>query len=76
MEYKQEDKEKYMDSIGTLEALCFEKGDVNSLYIKALSIVKEVVKWDGDPRPIFEHGYVHEKGRAINRLLDEKNIVG
>ena len=71
MKYDKTNKEKYEKCIDLLEPICFENGDVNSLYIKALSIVKECVKWDGEYKPIFEHGYVHEKIKALNRLIEE-----
>ena len=47
-------------------------GDVNSLYMYCLCIVKEIVKWEGSEKDVFGHGYVHEKVSKINRVMAGK----
>jgi len=73
MTYNKENKGKYEEAIAILEAISFDNGNVNWLYINALSIVKEVITWDGDKEPIFGHGYIHEKGGKIRDLIKEIN---
>ena len=71
-----EGKKEYKDMIDKLEKASFPMGVTNGLYINALAIVIECIKWDGDPIPILNHGYVHEKATRINNILEDYPLEG
>jgi hypothetical protein len=50
-----------------------DNSDVTSVCDKAAAILLEINKFDGDQRPIFGHGYVHEKAIRMFNIIDRQN---
>ena len=72
MDYRNQkmDYDKTFKTFEKLEALNpSTNGEVNDAYIKALSVCKEIIKWEGNPKPIFGHGYTYEKITKLNKII-------
>ena len=63
------------------DGLCSKASEVDSevgwgVCQKAAAVLLEINKYGGEPDPIFNHGYVHEKVGKLFKAVDDKSPWG